>query len=63
MDTSIREIRKYEKKIRPEQTGVPVMVRLQPKALAALDEWRQRQPDKPTRAEALRRRAALDNGA
>ena len=31
------------------------MVRLQPDPLAAVDEWSSKQPDKPTRPEAIRR--------
>ncbi len=30
-------------------------VRLQPEPLAAVDAWREDQPDKPTRPEAIRR--------
>lgn len=35
--------------------GVPVQTRLQEDALARLDAWRRKQPDVPTRPEALRR--------
>jgi hypothetical protein len=41
----------------PTGKGVPVVVRLNPAQLADLDAWRAAQPDKPTRPEALRRRA------
>lgn len=37
--------------------GVGVLVRLQPDQLAELDAYREAQPDKPTRPEALRRKA------
>jgi len=53
------EIVKSAKKKRAEQTGEPVLVRLQPDQLAILDDWRRKQPDLPTRAEALRRLAGL----
>jgi len=59
MKPSSHEITKSEKKSRPGQIGEPVMVRLQPDQLAILDDWRRRQPDLPSRAEALRRRAGL----
>jgi hypothetical protein len=39
--------------------GAPVLVRLQPDALARLDAWIAEQPDKPSRPEALRRLAEL----
>ena len=35
--------------------GTQVQIRLQPAALARLDEWREAQGDKPTRPEAIRR--------
>jgi hypothetical protein len=35
--------------------GVPIMVRLQPDQLAALDAWIASQPEHMTRAEAIRR--------
>jgi len=41
----------------PTGKGVPVLVRLSPAQLAELDAWRAAQPDKPSRPEALRRRA------
>lgn len=47
------------RKCRASETGVPVVVRLQPDALAKLDAWRRRQTDMPTRPEALRRMAGL----
>jgi len=34
---------------------VQVVVRLQPNPLAAIDKWVAKQPDQPTRAEAIRR--------
>ena len=39
----------------PTGKGVQVVVRLQPDPLAALDKWAEKQPDRPTRAEAIRR--------
>jgi hypothetical protein len=40
----------------PTGKGTPVLVRLQPKQLAALDVWIKRQPKpKPSRPEAIRR--------
>lgn len=35
--------------------GVQIVVRMQPDPLAALDGWVAKQPDQPTRAEAMRR--------
>jgi len=46
-----------KKRGRPVSTGIgtPIMVRLQPAALASLDAWIDRQPDpKPSRPEAIR---------
>lgn len=39
----------------PTGKGTPVMVRLLPDPLAALDEWAAHQPDTPSRPEAIRR--------
>lgn len=39
----------------PTGKGLPVQVRMQPDQLAALDAWRERQPDQPSRPEAVRR--------
>jgi hypothetical protein len=39
----------------PTGKGVPVMVRLLPQPLAALDDWRRLQGEIPTRPEAIRR--------
>lgn len=39
----------------PTGKGSPILVRLQPEPLAAVDAWREDQPDKPTRPEAIRR--------
>lgn len=50
-----KSIRVYTKKNRPETAGTMIGVRLQPEPLAAVDAWRQDQPDKPTRPEAIRR--------
>ena len=46
----------------PTGQGTPVMVRLQPDQLAALDAWRAAQPGTPSRPEAIRSllRKALD---
>ena len=35
--------------------SIPVMVRLSPDQVRAVDDWRQRQEDLPSRAEAIRR--------
>jgi hypothetical protein len=40
---------------RPPQPGELIGVRLQPEPLAAVDRWRRRQEDLPSRAEAIRR--------
>lgn len=40
---------------RASQTGEMVGVRLQPDQIAAVDRWRSKQPDLPTRPEAIRR--------
>jgi hypothetical protein len=45
------------KKRRPKQTGVLIATRAQPDMLKLIDEWRQKQPDQPSRPEALRRLA------
>jgi hypothetical protein len=42
----------------PGETGAQISVTLPAPELAALDGWRKRQPDRPERAEALRRLAA-----
>jgi len=42
-------------KKRPPVTGTLIGVRLQPDDLAALDAWRLKQPDNPSRPEAVRR--------
>jgi hypothetical protein len=39
----------------PTGQGKPVMVRLQPSSLEALDAWRKKEPDTPGRPEAIRR--------
>ena len=46
-------------KKRPPEPGKPVMVRLQPDMLAAIDDWRRKQTDMPSRAHALRLLADL----
>lgn len=40
---------------RPGQSGQIVGTRLQPDQLTLLDAWREQQPDRPSRPEALRR--------
>jgi hypothetical protein len=51
------EIMKSPKK-RATVTGDPVLVRIQPDMAKALDAWRRKQDDLPSRPEALRRLAA-----
>ncbi|MGE3583047.1 MAG: hypothetical protein AB7J28_16720 [Hyphomonadaceae bacterium] len=41
----------------PEEKRSQVLVRASPELLEQIDRWRRRQPDLPTRAEALRRLA------
>jgi len=43
------------RKGRPAQTGQLIGVRFQPQPLAALDVWRRKEEDLPSRAEAIRR--------
>jgi hypothetical protein len=43
----------------PTGQGVQVVVRLQPEPLGAIDQWLAKQPDHPTRAEAIRRLVEL----
>jgi hypothetical protein len=40
---------------KPTGKGEPVVVRLQPDVIKRLDQWRARDPDVPTRPEAIRR--------
>jgi len=40
---------------RPVQSGQLVGARLQPEQIALLDAWREQQPDRPSRPEAMRR--------
>ena len=47
------------RKPRPQGTGEPVMVRLQPELASPLDDWRRKQADLPSRAEAIRRLVEL----
>jgi hypothetical protein len=51
MSKSSREITKS----RAPETGAPVLVRFQADPLAELDDWRRKQIDLPSRAEAIRR--------
>ena len=39
----------------PTGKGTPVQVRLQPNDLVAVDDWRRKQVDLPSRPEAIRR--------
>jgi hypothetical protein len=50
------EIRNPRKQ-RPGQSGTFIGTRVQPEMLKLIDEWREAQPDKPSRPEALRRLA------
>jgi hypothetical protein len=59
MESQDHEIMKSEKKVRSPQAGEPVLVRIQPAALDAIDAWRIKQADVPSRAEALRRLAVV----
>jgi hypothetical protein len=43
----------------PDKPGQQIVVRVQDQLLAAIDEWCADQLDQPTRAEALRRLAAM----
>ena len=43
----------------PTGIGEQIVVRMQPKPLAALEAWMAKQPDNPTRAEAIRRLVEL----
>lgn len=54
MTKSTRDTTK-PRKPRPKGTGEPVMVRLQPELAGPLDDWRRKQTDLPSRAEAIRR--------
>jgi len=40
---------------KPTGIGVPIMVRIQPRDLAVLDNYRRRLRDKPSRPEAIRK--------
>jgi hypothetical protein len=51
MSDATRDITKK----RPAGKGAPIMVRLQPADLAALDSWIAAQEDEPTRPEAVRK--------
>jgi hypothetical protein len=43
----------------PTGKGLQVVVRLQPAPLGAIDKWVEKQSDRPTRAEAIRRLVEL----
>lgn len=53
MSKSIDDIMKSPKR-RPKETGTPVLVRLQPDLLIALDNWCSQQRPIPSRPEAVR---------
>jgi hypothetical protein len=55
MGASISNIGKKRGRGRPFLGAQPVMVRLLPKQVAAVDKWRQAQADQPGRPEAIRR--------
>lgn len=40
---------------KPTGQGIPVMVRVQPGQLAAVEAWATKEPDSPSRPEAIRR--------
>jgi hypothetical protein len=54
---AIRTIAKSERTPRSPMRGTPVLVRLQPEQLKAIDAWRRDQEHPPSRPEALRRLA------
>jgi len=58
MIKSTRDITKSSRP-RAKGTGEPVLVRLQPGLAGSLDEWRRKQTDLPSRAEAIRRLVEL----
>jgi hypothetical protein len=58
MAKSTDEITK-PRRLRPPETGTPVLVRLQAGPLSEIDEWRRRLEDLPSRAEAIRRLVAI----
>jgi hypothetical protein len=55
MGESISNIGKKRRRGRPFVGAQPVMVRLLPSWVAAIDKWRKAQPDHPGRPEAIRR--------
>jgi hypothetical protein len=55
MTRSISNIKKKRGRGRPKVGAIPVMVRLLPEQAARLDNWREDNPDKPGRPEAIRR--------
>jgi hypothetical protein len=59
MDASTRDITKRVRRPRADAPGTPVVVRMQPEQLAALDAWISIHPDpKPSRPEAIREAVA-----
>jgi hypothetical protein len=58
MSKASREITKSPKR-RPETTGEPVLVRLQPEMAKKLDDFRRQQDDLPGRPEAIRQLVEL----
>jgi hypothetical protein len=63
MGASISNIGKKRGRGRPFLGAQPVMVRLLPEQVAAVDKWRKAQADQPGRPEAIRRliEVALSN--
>jgi hypothetical protein len=61
MTSSIRVTKKSSSRGRPKTTGTGVQIgmRWQPEELAAIDAWRRKQDDIPTRTAAIRRLVAL----
>jgi hypothetical protein len=58
MAKSTRDIMRAPKR-RPAETGLAIVVRMQPDPLAQLDDWRRQQRDLPSRPEAIRRLVEL----
>ena len=58
MAKTTREITKSPQG-RAAATGTPVLVRLQPPGIEAVDNWRRKQADIPGRPEAIRRLVEL----
>jgi hypothetical protein len=56
---SISNIEKKRGRGRPATDATPILVRLQPDRLKALDAWATKQDDEPSRPEAIRRLVEL----